>query len=239
MSSRHPATIPPSLLAESIEALKSTDLQTLRALQAYSSPLHRTNFRKSVQGMYSTCHCRPKKNQSIQRGRWISIFSKQEYAHDPDCPQVAHADYTRSVAAQFTVCNRLVGLCIQAGWQNSRSGGWTTIAPVLRYRAVVPRDSGAFKILRDALDAIISIGYRERTPERMEYLLSTVSSTLQRCFGETARPNDVDENGNGIMNVCFLSHAVCPDLISPGCFAVTLLHMPSWRGFYQFNTYSC
>jgi hypothetical protein len=239
MSSRHPATIPPSLLAESIEALKGTDLQTLGALQAYSSPLHRTNFRKSVQGMYSTCHCRPNKKQSTQRGRWISISSKQEYAHDPDCPRFAHADYTRSVAAQFTVCNRLVGLCIQAGWQNSRSGGWTTIAPVLRYRAVVPRDSGAFKILRDAIIATFDIDYRERTPERMDYLLSTVSSALQQCFGETARPDDVDEYGDGIMQVCFLSHAVCPYLISPGCFAFDLLHMPWWRGFYQFNTYSC
>jgi hypothetical protein len=239
MSSRHPATIPPSLLAESIETLKGSDLQSLGALQAYSSPLHQTNFRKSVQGMYSTCRCRPNKKKSTQRGRWISISSKQEYAHDPDCPRFAHADYTQSVAAQFTVCNRLVGLCIQAGWKNSRSGGWTTIAPVLRYRAVVPRDSGAFKILQDAIDAIFRIYSLERSPERMDYLLSTVSSTLQRCFGETARPNDVDEDGNGIMNVCFLSHAVCPDLISPGCFAFTLLHMPSWRGFYQFNTYSC
>jgi hypothetical protein len=239
MSSRHPATIPPSLLAESIEALKGSDLPFLGPPQAYSPPLHQTNFPKSVQGMYSTCHCRPNKKQSIQHGRWLSIFSKQEYAHDPDCPQVAHADYTRSVAAQFTVCNRIVGLCIQAGWQNSRSGGWTTIAPVLRYRAVVPRDSGAFKILEDAIDAFFHINYREKTPERMDYLLSTVSFALQRSFGEIARPNDVDENGNGIMNVCFLSHAVCSNLISPGCFAFTLLHMPFWRGFYQFNTYSC
>jgi hypothetical protein len=214
-------------------------MQPPGALQAHSTPLHQSNIRKSVHGMYSTCHCRPKKKQSTNSGRWISIFHKQEYTHGPDCPQVAHADYTRSVAAQFTICNRLVGFCIQAGWQNSRSGGWNTIAPVLRYRAVVPRNSGAFKILGDAAYAVIRIEYRERTPERMDYLLSTVSSTLQRSFGEIARPNDVDENGNGIMNVCFLSHAVCPDLISPGCFAVTLLHMPSWRGFYQFNTYSC
>jgi hypothetical protein len=231
--------MPPSLLAESIEALKGTDLQSLGALQAYSSPIHRTNFRKSVQGMYATCHCRPNKKQSIQRGRWISIFSKQEYAHDPDCSQFAHADYARSVAAQFTVHNRLVGLCIQVGLQNSRSGGWNMIAPVLRYRAVVPRDSGAFKILGDAIDASFRINNWGESPEKMDYLLSTVSSALQRSFGEIARPNDVDEDGNGIMNVCFLSHAVCPDLISPGCFAFTLPHMPSWRGFYQFNTYSC
>jgi hypothetical protein len=78
---------------------------------------------------------------------------------------------------------------------------------VLRYRAVVPRDSGAFKILQDAIDAIFRIYSLERSPERMDYLLSTVSSALQRSFGEIARPNDVDENGDGIMNVCFLSHA--------------------------------
>jgi hypothetical protein len=239
MSCRHPATIPPSLLAESIEALKGTDLQTLGALQAYRSPLHQTNFPKSVQEMYSTCHCRPNKKQSIQHGRWLSIFSKQEYAHDPDCPQVAHADYTRSVAAQFTVCNRIVGLCIQAGWQNSRSRGWTTIAPVLRYRAVVPVNSGAFKILGDAVHAVYCIEYQERTTERMDYLFSTVSSALERSFGKTARPNDVDENGDGIMQVCFLAHAVYLSLISPGYFGIPRHCMQICRRFYQVDTYSC
>jgi hypothetical protein len=123
-------------------------------LQAYSTPLQQPNMRNPVQKMYQTCQCRPKKTRSTNYGRWISISTKQEYTHSADCPRSARADYVRSVAAQFTVLNRIVGLCIQAGWQNSRSNGWTIIAPILRYRAVVPRNSGAFKIFDDAIGFI-------------------------------------------------------------------------------------
>jgi hypothetical protein len=176
-------------------------MQPAGVFQTYSTPLHQPNMRNSVQKINQTCHCRPKKTQSTNYGRWISIFTKQEYTHSPDCPQFARADYARSVAAQFTVFNRIVGLCIQAGWQNSRSDGWTTIAPILRYRAVVARNSGAFKIFDDAIRNILR---NSGSSKSYDDILLTVSSVLQRSFAEVARPDDVDENGNGIMQVCFL-----------------------------------
>jgi hypothetical protein len=175
-------------------------MQPAGVLQAYSTPLQQPNMRNPVQKMYQTCHCRPKKMQSTNYGRWISISTKQEYTHSPDCPQFAQADYARSVAAQFTAFNHIIGLCIQAGWQNSRSNGWTTIAPILRYRAVVPRNSGVFKIIDDAIHMI----WKQSRSKSCDDLLLTVSSALQRSFVEGARPDDVDENGNGVIQVCFL-----------------------------------
>jgi hypothetical protein len=209
ISSRHPATIPPFLLAESIETLGNSDLRSLETLQVYNTPLRQADMCQSVRGTYSTCHCRPKRKQSKTSRRWISIFAEEKYDHNPECPHFARADYARSIAAQFTIFNRLVGLCIQAGWQSSRSGGWTTIAPILRYRAVVSSDSGAFKILNDARKVIRKMQHHEVTQENLNNILSTTSFALQKSFRDNARPNDVDEFGNGIMHVCFLIHIKC------------------------------
>jgi hypothetical protein len=189
--------------------------------------------------VYSTCNYRPKKRQSANSGRWISIFSKQEYAHNPNCPQFARADYARTVAAQLTVCNRIVGICIQPGWQKSKSGGWNTIAPVLRCRTVVPQTLGVFKILSDARDVISEMTSPGRPSRRVDYIISTVSTALQKSFGKDSSPEDVDEDGNSMLQVCFPVQSVYMKLNNSGGLALTRFCIRIQPAICQFDIYFC
>jgi hypothetical protein len=152
----------------------------------------------------------------MQRGRWFSYISEEEYIHTPDCPYSAHADYSRSVTAQVAVYSRFVGFCLQVGWCNSRRGGWTSpIAPVLRYRAVVSSDSPAFRVFRDVENIIHR---REIDRKDIANAFSSLPTKLLRSFGKDASPNDIDQHGNGIFFVrslpnsraCMSNHAGCP-----------------------------
>jgi hypothetical protein len=154
----------------------------------------------------SVCNCRPKKKHSLTRRHWMTFFSEEVHQHRSDCPYFLYADYSRSAAAEFRVYNRLLGLCVQFGWQRSRQGGWDTIAPILRYRAVVPRDAPAFKLLYGTMRRILeSHDSSLMSQEAMSDLLVTTSNSLQQCFGKDARPTDLNEFGEGVFIVSFLS----------------------------------
>jgi hypothetical protein len=146
----------------------------------------------------------------MRRAGWIPIVSEETYLHKQDCPFFPHSDYSRSIATQVTVCSRFVGFCVQAGWRNSRGGGWNTIAPVLRYRAVVSDDSPAFKTLRYAIDKARALRSHSKHAlanlSTASNILATTSISLQRSFGKNASPSDLDRNGNGIFSV------LCPSI---------------------------
>jgi hypothetical protein len=137
----------------------------------------------------------------------MAFLSEEVCRHRSDCPYFSCADYSRSVAAEFRVYNRLVGLCVQFGWQRSRQGGWDTIAPILRYRAVVDsRKSPAFQLLGDTIDRIRTYSDSSlKSQEAMTDLLVTTSNSLQQCFGKDTRPTDVGEDGTGVFEVIFIS----------------------------------
>jgi hypothetical protein len=147
---RDPSSIPPSLLTEAAGTLQHVGPKLQASVAEYNTRIHHvTDSNKSKQSA-SGCSCRLRKKRSFQRRRWMSVLSEEIYQHDSGCPRFAHTDYIQSVAAQFMLYNRFLGLCIQAGWQSSRLGGFNTIAPMLRYSTVVSRNTGAFKILNDA-----------------------------------------------------------------------------------------
>lgn len=132
---------------------------------------------------------------------WISIFCEETYQHNPNCPLFGHADYSRTIAARFTIYNRFMGLCIQAGWQSSRRGGWVSIALLLQYRAVISRDSGAFAILELADLQACSI----RNSEDLSDLLVNTSIKIRRSFGKSANPYDENKNGESLLFECMLT----------------------------------
>ena len=204
-TARDPANIAPSLLAEAIEVVQDVRPQLQKSLQRYENYAQQISTASTASHTYTDCQCRPRTRRSNKRSKWLWTVSEETYNHQPNCSRFAHADYYRSIAAQFTVYTRFLGLCVQAGWQSSRKGGWNTIAPVLRYRAVVSRDSPAFKLLDDVRDTVCSMRRSKLTDSYLTDLLLTTSSSLQRCFGTEARPTDLDEHGNGILCVSVLS----------------------------------
>jgi hypothetical protein len=202
LSIRNPATVPPSLLVEAAQVLEDVNPRFQSSLEAYNNGSHQIRTGSDIRNSRSVCCCRPKKKQSTKRNTWFTLFSEEIYQHKPSCSYFPHADYSRSMAAQFTVYSRLVGFCIQAGWQSSRQGGWNTIAPVLRYRAVVSRNSPAFKVLDNAI-MTLDFMTAKCSQEQLRDIVSTTSITLSRAFGNGASPSNLDENGNGVLHVCF------------------------------------
>lgn len=196
-----PSTVPPSLLADSIQQLSDVHSQTSGSLLNQ----HQRNPYTTSGVSQRLCTCHPRKRQSSQRYRWISFVSTEAYRHRPTCPYSAHADRDQTFAAQFSICNGLVSFCVQAGWQRSKRGGWNSIAPVLRYRAVVPRGTGAFGVLRDAKIAIQRLEWRDISQEQLTGILTTTTTTLQRAYRTYASPYDIDEDGRSLLYVC-----LCP-----------------------------
>jgi hypothetical protein len=73
-----------------------------------------------------------------------------------------------------------------------------------------------FEILSDARDVIPEMKPLERTSKRLDYILSTVSTALQKSFGKDSSPEDVDEDGNGILQVYFPVQSVYVRLNNAG-----------------------
>jgi hypothetical protein len=79
-------------------------------------------------------------------------------------------------------------------------------APTLRYRAIVPSNSGVFKILKDMETEIYQI-FSPVSEKHFSNLISSMSVILQKSIGEKFSPYDVDEDGNGVLHVMLFSLA--------------------------------
>lgn len=192
------ASVTPALLAASVEVLASVQPQYAQSIPGRSQ----SQTQYIVEASRSTCRCREMTTRSTQRRRWISIVTEDVGQHRSDCPKSLCADYTRSVAAQFTFSCRLLSFCIQAGLQRARRGGWNSIAPILRYRAVVSHEFGAFKILYDAASVTQRMLGQDDHQDKLGRHLFNTSNELRRALvTSAARPDDVDQYGNGILHV--------------------------------------
>jgi hypothetical protein len=205
-ATRDPTTTPPSVIVEATQSLQTvgpqiqTTLETLKTSATAKSSL--------------LCHCRRKTRRSTERVGWTPVFYDESFSHNKDCPYFPFSDYSKSVAVQFTMYTRFVGFCVQAGWRKSREGGWNTIAPVLRYCAVVSDDSPAFKLLAETTKTVTRLGYRKPPAAELSNLLKTTNFELKRSFGENASPTDLDKNGRSIFMVFRLS---APDVHIADC----------------------
>ncbi|KAF2853359.1 hypothetical protein T440DRAFT_303333 [Plenodomus tracheiphilus IPT5] len=141
------------------------------------------------------CQCRYRKTQTLSRSGQITVLREEEYDHQPECPRSKHADYTRTIAARFTVCNRILRFCAMIGWEESRRAGWYGLRPVLRYRNIVPLDAPAFKLLGDAIN--VSYGFRTGSVSAPD-LLNSILYSLRQMFKEGARPTDINVYGRNL-----------------------------------------
>jgi hypothetical protein len=210
--------VPPSLLAEATEVVQDVAPKVRTALRQYDQSARQTTMTSDSYGWSTQCHCRSRTKRSTKRTRWLWTLSEEMSSHQPSCPHFAHGDYSRSVAAQFTIYSRLIGVCVQAGWQSSRRGGWNSIAPVLRYRTVVSSEYPVFAYLTGIRRSLSSPIYSDISNEALTSILTTSTRELQQMFGTGGiNPTVLDSDGNGILFVSFsvqfwvlsLTMAVC------------------------------
>jgi hypothetical protein len=201
------STVPPSLLVESSRALETVTPRFQNSLLEYNTCIQGTSSGIHNGDSGWLCRCRRKKRRSSNHRGWMTSFSEEVYLHDPECPRFAHAEYSRLTGIQFSVYSRLFGVFIQAGWQRTRGGGWkTSIAPVLRYGAVVSSQSPVFRLLGRVSAKLSQFPIQcEASQQEMTNVLTAISRDLLRCFDNDARPTDLDQNGNGIFYVCIQS----------------------------------
>ncbi|KAH8731947.1 hypothetical protein GQ44DRAFT_603580 [Phaeosphaeriaceae sp. PMI808] len=130
----------------------------------------------------------------------ILVFREEVNVHHKGCPYYTHADFSTATGIQFLMKLHRV----RVGWQVSRYGGEYWIQPMLRYRAVVPSNAPAFKILSDGIDLIhMRYLYQDKPQEELTTLLNKVFLSLRQCLCTSESPLDVTVRGEGIMTVCF------------------------------------
>jgi hypothetical protein len=196
--------VPPSLLAEATEVVQDVAPKVRTTLRQYHQYAQQATTTSTSDGGYTSCRCRSRTKRSMKRTRWLWTLSEETSSHQPNCPYFAHGAYSRSVAAQFTIYSRLVGVCVQAGWQLSRRGDWNSIAPVLRYRTVVSDEYPVLAYLSDISKSIWMLESRDASFEALTStcILTTSSRELQQMFGTGGiNPMVLDSTGNGILFV--------------------------------------
>jgi hypothetical protein len=216
---RDPSLVPPPQLAEASQTLREVTPQFQSTLLQYETQISQTTSRANLGSLQPLCRCRQKKKQSAKRRAWMTWFSEEVYHHQPECPQFSHGDYSRSSAAQFMVYSRMVGLYVQVGWQCSRNRGWNSIAPMLRYRAVVPHDAPAFELISNTTFEVLLNAVIQRDSS---VILPNTLSGLQSIFGKNASPTDLDQHGMGIADVSSLALLLLVYLTEIECYAAPL-----------------
>jgi hypothetical protein len=191
----------PSYLAATTQQFERVQSEYDDQLQRYNAISPKQPENNSLSKLSSICNCRRRTRHSRKRIFGIAINSEEVYAHRPHCSLFAHGEFSKSIAAQLTVYNRVVSACVQVGWQYARIRGWNTVAPHLRYRAVVLwNHSPAFMHIENAYEGIQSY-CKEGDQKSLADLLETTVLGLFKCFGERSGPTDMDPYGNGLFRV--------------------------------------
>jgi hypothetical protein len=193
------STLAPSCLAATTQEFERVQSEYGEQLQKFYAISPKQPEDNSLSKLSSICNCQRRTRHSTKRIFGIAINSEEVYAHRPQCPLFAHGEFSKRTAAQFTVYSHVVSACVQIGWQYARIRGWNTVAPHLRYRAVVSENtSPAFMHLHHARDSI-ERNYEKGDQEGLGQLLETTVLALLKCFGERSSPTDVNEFGQGLL----------------------------------------
>jgi hypothetical protein len=225
----------PSYLAATTQQLERMQPEYHDKYQRYNAISSQQRNSNDLSKLSGICNCRRKTRRSTKRVFGILTSSEEVYAHRPHCPLFSHGEFSKSVAAQFTVYNRIVGACIQVGWQYAKIRGWNTVAPHLRYRAVVLADhSPAFGIIENACNSVHN-DYKAGDQEGLGQLLETTVVTLLQCFGEKSSPTDVTQYGTGLFDVG-TSHRFYNFNLTPTD-VITFRAESDWEGVLRYWSY--
>lgn len=152
------------------------------------------------------CNCRARVRRHNQKclTRSITIFHSTEVTHRRDCPWFKTAKRTTTFGLSFPLSAYCLSKIIQFTMTVSKGAGALSVSPGLTFRATVPCNSPAFKLVGYVTRRI---GY-----ERTGVGFKDTIRQLERLFQEGgASPGDVeDRHGDTLLTVCdFLALSIC------------------------------
>lgn len=115
-------------------------------------------------------------------------------AHTANCPLYVEGQQTLGIAANYTFCNRLLGLSVNFMMTLTRGAGALSISPILQFHSVVANDFPAFKLLRDMKTEF----NRERDHKVLE---RAQKALLQMLREKKAAPTDRLADGSTLLHV--------------------------------------
>ncbi|EON66425.1 hypothetical protein W97_05522 [Coniosporium apollinis CBS 100218] len=141
------------------------------------------------------CNCRAGVRSRNQKGltRSITIFHSTEVTHRRDCPWFRTAKRTTTLGLSLPFSAYWLNKIVQFTMTVSKGAGALSISPALIFRATVPSDSPAFKL-------VDSLFYRGRRQLTCVDFKNTIRQ-LGRLFQEDgASPGDVEDvNGETLL----------------------------------------
>lgn len=143
------------------------------------------------------CLCRKRKKRSVKEYGMVNYQVEENYEHGQDCSRYAHGDYSRVNATHFRIYTRIVKCCVIVGWQQSRTAGWLSLAPIIRYRTMVPWDAPPFEIFQRRS---VTFGQSFGSKDDIN-VLKSVLVDLRHFFRQGWDPVVVNPAGKGIFSV--------------------------------------
>ncbi|KAJ0418415.1 hypothetical protein BJY00DRAFT_287749 [Aspergillus carlsbadensis] len=135
---------------------------------------------------YCACSCRPFASSSFS----ISVFA----LHEAHCPLYEAGRHTVGVAANYTLCNRLLGLSMSVMMTLTRGAGACSVSPVIQFHGLVRRSSPAFELVYHVMKGI-------KQGRAFEALEATRTGLLMLFREKKAAPTDRLADGSTILHV--------------------------------------
>jgi hypothetical protein len=116
-------------------------------------------------------------------------------AHKAGCSLYIPGQKTRILQARQTFCNRLLKFSIVASLNITTGAGGFAIGPQLKFRAVVPEDSPAFKLIFDSRKSIL-------LSRNIKSKLQDIYKKLLQLYQDgRSSPTDTIPGGSTILHV--------------------------------------
>jgi hypothetical protein len=128
------------------------------------------------------CRCRPNP---------MAINAPQMgFSHKAWCPISNQQKNIVSLAFTYTVCNRFLNFSIAASFAMTKGAGGLAISPNLQFRAIVPSNSPAFKLL-----------LRSGSGRDGSAIRSSHKALFELFYAGLASPTDTLGNGTTLLHV--------------------------------------
>lgn len=155
------------------------------------------------------CTCNAKLTKDFfppYRRRWFQVISDSHFIHDRNCPMWYTSRRKVTVGVNIRMFRFVISGSVEFSGEHYSWRNWSAApSPSLRYRAIVPSNSGAFAIL-DRLRKTIE--YSHHQTDRIAFRASAVTeclAALHEAFASgKASPHDIDENGSNMLHVSTL-----------------------------------
>ncbi|KAH7371860.1 hypothetical protein BKA64DRAFT_729050 [Cadophora sp. MPI-SDFR-AT-0126] len=190
----------PALLASKCQEQQRLGLE-LTAILAPGNKQMRAS--RKPRNSICSCHYYPQKSESSYNIYNLSSYWSRTLQHLPQCPLSRYAQQRiDTIGVKYTYCTKLLGYSIAVTFSATRGPGGLAISPHLALRAIVPRDSPAFSLIRKKY---LDISESSTPMAEANWILRQ----LKMLFDQgKASPTDITENGDTLLHtaVTYVSH---------------------------------